>query len=127
MIEKNTTSIMIVTRGINDTKRSTYPALRNNHHLRHQIARKIGQLLKHRHQAHENRKCACCAIVVETKLKLVLNCKRRNGFAPQLARYVSLTNKYYHTIYRSDKQYIVKAMGSTKVAPTEVALNKEAS
>ena len=83
-----------------------------------------GRLLKHRHQAHENRKCACCAIVVGTKLKLVLNCKRRNGSAPPSARSVTLTNKSHHTFDRMDKHDIVTTIGSTNVSLIEVALNK---
>ena len=40
-----------------------------------------------------------------------------------------IANKYHHTFYQMDKHYIVKVMGSIKVAliEHEVALNKGAS
>ena len=114
--ERNTTSIMIVTRGINDTKKSTYPALRNNHHLRHQIARKNGQL-PHKPAARVRRQRVSSATVVEPKLMFVLNLDKVNVIAPQLAKSVSPIRKI--KLRKTNSQNFLVAprqLGSTKVA-----------
>ena len=114
--EKNTTSIMIVTRGINDTKKSTYPALRNNHRLRHQIARKNGQL-PHKPAARVRRQRVSSATVVEPKLMFVLNLDKVNVIAPQLAKSVSPIRKI--KLRKTNSQNFLvppRQLGSTKVA-----------
>ena len=113
---ERTTSIMIVTRGTNDTKRSTYPALRNNHRLRHQIARKNGQL--HRKlAARVRRQRVSSATVVEPKLMFVLNLDKVNVIAPQLAKSVSPIRKI--KLRKTNSQNFLvppRQLGSTKVA-----------
>ena len=113
---ERTTSIMIVTRGTNDTKRSTYPALRNNHRLRHQIARKNGQL-PHKPAARVRRQRVSSATVVEPKLMFVLNLDKVNVIAPQLAKSVSPIRKI--KLRKTNSQNFLvppRQLGSTKVA-----------
>ena len=113
---ERTTPIMIVTRGTNDTKRSTYPALRNNHRLRHQIARKNGQL-PHKPAARVRRQRVSSATVVEPKLMFVLNLDKVNVIAPQLAKSVSPIRKI--KLRKTNSQNFLvppRQLGRTKVA-----------
>ena len=112
---ERTTSIMIVTRGTNDTKRR-YPALRNNHRLRHQIARKNGQL-PHKPAARVRRQRVSSATVVEPKLMFVLNLDKINVMAPQLAKSVSPIRKMKLSKMNSQNFLVSpRQLGSTKVA-----------